>query len=194
MARSLTSGMITQISAAMLMPALLIEANFDSGTLGLWSGLGTLPYAGINYIGAGSILSVSEIQETRDMTATNFQATLNGLNEAIVALALTEDYQERPCSLSVATIDPTTGAIVTSPYKFFSGQMDVMTINTGSDTIVADGNNLVSVTMATESDLVSGDRNIERTWTPADQAADFPHDTGFNYVAGLQTKQITWKG
>jgi hypothetical protein len=171
----------------------MIEADFDSGALGLWTGLGTLTYNGLDYIGAGSILSISEIQETRDMTATNFQVTLDGLDETIVAIALDENYQERPCSMSLGVLNAD-GTLVASPYKFFSGQMDVMTISTGSDNITQDGNNPVTVSMSTESELIDGDRAITRYWVPEDQAIDFPSDTGFNYVAGLQTKQIIWAG
>jgi hypothetical protein len=184
MARDLTAGMITHLAGEQLRPFLLIEAEFPTVTLRLWSGVGNLEYAGNTYIGAGALLGISEVEENQALAASNFTVTLSGLTEEIVQLCLATDYQERPARFSVGFFD-SNGAIVVDPFMFYQGQMDTMTITKGSDS--------VTVGMSIESELVDGERAIVRKWSPNDQRIEYPDDTGFDYVLALASKDILWK-
>jgi len=44
MSRNLSAGMITEVTASQLKPAILVKAEFDSGDVLLWSGVGQITY------------------------------------------------------------------------------------------------------------------------------------------------------
>ncbi len=58
MVRSLTSQMQTVSEAEVVNLFYLIDFEFDSGTVRLWTGLGDLVWNSETYTGAGNILSI----------------------------------------------------------------------------------------------------------------------------------------
>ena len=64
MTRDLTSGMQTAVTADLVRPITLVQCAFDSGNLNLWSGIGDLTVDSVDYVGAGSLLSINEISES----------------------------------------------------------------------------------------------------------------------------------
>ena len=67
MSRSLTTGMQSAITADLVRPITLVQCAFDSGNLNLWSGIGDLTVDSVDYVGAGSLLSIGEIAETSEL-------------------------------------------------------------------------------------------------------------------------------
>lgn len=183
MSRSLTSGMVTQVTATALRPIMLFKAAFDSGNLLLWSGVGSIVYNGDTYTGAGDLLGVKSIAEANTIEAVGVDVQLSGLPSALIATALTEDYQGRTAYIYFACLTDA-GAIVADPYQIFKGRMDVLEISENSATAV--------LTMHCENRLIDLQRSKERRYTPEDQKAFYPTDTGLDFVAALQDKQITW--
>ena len=76
--------------------------------------------------------------------------------------------------------------LVYTPYEFFTGFMDTMTIEENSDS--------TTIVLSVEHELVDGDRPIIRKWAPEDHKIDYPDDTGFDWMAGLAQREIVWKG
>lgn len=185
MARSITSGMISAITAQQLSPFFLIEADFDSGALNLWTGIGDLSYGGKTYTGTGEILNLSATKETKNIEATGVTVTLSGLDTSIIALAMNEPYQDRPARFYLGALD-SAGAVIASPLLVFEGRMDVMPIENNGETS--------SVSMTVENILVDLNRPNPWNYTPEDQEIYFVGDTGFDRVTGLQEKDIVLGG
>ena len=86
MSRTLTSGMLGVTTADVVRPVYFIKMVFDSSDTSnpvlLWSGLGDLAFGGETYTGLGDLLSISEITETSDISATGINVALSGLNRA----------------------------------------------------------------------------------------------------------------
>lgn len=183
MSRSLTAGMVTEVTASVLEPIILMSGEFDSGDVNLWSGVGSIVWDGITFTGAGSLLGVKEIRESQTLEAVNVDIQLSGLPSSLVAVALTEDYQNRPVTMWIAALDGT-GAIIADPYKIYRGRMDVLEIEEGAET--------ATLTMHTENRLVDLQRTRERRFTPEDQKAVYPDDTGLDGVSSLQDRAIVW--
>ena len=59
MSRDLTSGMQTAATADLVRPFFLVDLNFTSGSIYLWSGQGDLSWNSNTYLGAGDLLSIS---------------------------------------------------------------------------------------------------------------------------------------
>lgn len=183
MARDLTAGFITEISAQQLQAALLAAFEFDSGTTRVWSGYGNVTWDGNTYTGVGDLGSVENITESEEIKANGTSVTLTGVPSAAVSLALLEDYQGRPAHIWFAVMD-TAGVIIDDPYEVFSGRMDVMEL-------VDDGDN-ATLGISLESDLIDLQKSRERRYTPEDQKIEYPDDLGLDFVAFIQDAEITW--
>lgn len=183
MSRDLTSGMIGEVTAAALRPVVLVKAEFDSGDLLLWSGIGQITHNGDIYTGAGNLLNISEVSETTSIEAQGATFVLSGIPSAIISLALNEDYQGRAISMYFGCLSDL-GALVADPVLMFKGTMDVVQIDDSGDT--------ATVSVQAENRLIDLRRSMVRRYTPEDQKQDFPADKGLDFVAGLQEKEIVW--
>lgn len=184
MTRGLTAGMVTEATADTVAPIVLIKAEFDSGSVFLFTGYGTITFNGDDYTGAGNVLSFSSIEETQELEANNVTATLSGVNTALIAIALAEEYQDRPVTMWLAFLNQATGAIIADPTVIFRGRLDVMTIEESGET--------ASISMRAESVLISLKRPKTRRYTSEDQKITDPTDTFFDRVPALQDTQVIW--
>ena len=183
MARDLTAAFIAEITAGGLAPIALLEAHFDSGDLNLWTGIGNLSYGGNTYVGTGTILAISQVQETKQTNANGLTVTLSGLDASVLYLAENEPFQGRSFEMFLALLD-SSGNVVSDPYLMFEGFMDTARIKDDAKSITID--------MAIENVLISLERALDTKYTPEDQKRDYPTDTFFDFVADIQNKEVIW--
>lgn len=190
-----------------MIPVLMLEMFFDSGTIRLWSGIGELTYNGNVFIGAGNLIGISPIEETEDLQAKGLVITLNGISSSLIAIALGEKLRGRQLRLYqgmvndkryVATEDGTgkvkledsSGFVllennfIDSPYRLFSGLMDVMEFT--------DNGTTATLRLSVESNMIIGQRAKIGRYTNEDQKAKFPNDKGLEFINQLQDKEIVW--
>jgi len=97
--RNISSDMIAEFTSSSVNPVLMAELFFDSGTLRMWTGYGTLTYNGDDYFGGGNFIGISSIEETQDLEAKGIVATLNGVPTSLISIALAERSRGRPFRL-----------------------------------------------------------------------------------------------
>ena len=183
--RSLSSGMVTEVTTAQLSPIIMAELQFSTVTpTRLWTGYGTITYNGVGYLGIGDLGNISAIEETTDLAARGITMQLSGVPTAYVAIALSTTYQGKPCSIMFGAISPTAGTLVSSPVTVFSGRMDVMQI--------ADDGQSANITMTAENRLVDFRRVREVRFTDEEQQTLFSGDVGLEFVTSIQEKTIYW--
>jgi len=182
MARDITSGLNTEVTASELEPIFLVDLDFEGGSLYFWNGVRPLTYNGNEYLGGGNLINISPIVETSDVRAVGVNLTMSGLPSSLISIALTEDYQGQPVKIRFAALS--SGAIVADPYIIFDGRMDVLTIDDA-----AEG---ASINIAAESRMIDLERPRLRRYTPQDQKIDHPTDTGLDYVPVIQDVSIQW--
>jgi len=156
------------------------ELEFDSGVVRLWNGTYDAIIGGETFLGAGTLLGLSEIEETSEIAARGVSMTLTGVDPGYVAVAIGEDYQNRNASILFGTID---SGIFTA-YTLFKGRMDVMTITEGAD--------YATIEITAENRLIDLERPRNFRYTSEDQKSKYPSDLGLDYVSALQDKQILW--
>ena len=184
MTRSITAEMLTQLESKEVELFLALKLNFDSGTLALWTGYGDINFGSQTYLGAGTLLGFSAIQENAEIAARGAQITLDGIDTTLVSLALTESYQGRQGLIYLGALS--SGAVVPDPLLIFDGRMDVMQIE---DTGEA---STISITL--ENRLIDLERVRVRRYTPEDQKINFPNDKGLDFVSDLVDKVVQWGG
>lgn len=186
MSRDLTSATITNISEATVYPFFAIELNFDSEILRLWTGQGTLTLPDTTqWIGTGTLLDISAIEETAEMAVRGATLTLSGIPSEILSLALSEPYQGRVCNIYFGTF--TGGDLTTAPSNFdqiFSGYMDQMNIQDGAET--------ATIELKVENKLVDLERARVARFTSGYQKSIYPSDKGLDFVESLQDREIFW--
>jgi hypothetical protein len=181
--RDLSAAFIAEITAGGLAPIALLEAHFDSGNINLWTGVGDLVTGGKTYVGTCGILSISQIQERKKITANGLSVTLNGLDNSILTLVEDEPFHGRTFEMYLAVLTEA-GAVVADPYLMFEGFMDFVKIKDDAKTITID--------MNIENVLISLERPLDTKYTSEDQKRDYPNDTFFDFIADIQNKEVIW--
>ncbi len=70
-----------------------------SDILRLWTGVGTLVFNGVDWTGAGTMLSIAAIEETTETAARGADIGITGIPPEVLALALRTPYQGRTCKI-----------------------------------------------------------------------------------------------
>lgn len=179
MSRELTTSVDASITREILSAYFTLHLGFDSGDLYMWTGNGQQDIGGITHLGTGQILSLSEVEETSDISARGITVVMTGLDPSILSLALSEPYQGRVATLSLGVDED-----YTEVTEIFSGYMDTMDIDYGGETC--------SVKMTIENKLIDLERPRAQRYTSAYQKSLYPNDKGFDFVEGLQDQQFYW--
>ena len=179
--------MLAVTTADVVRPAYFVRMVFDSGespnALNIWSGVGDLTYGGNTYTGVGDLLSISDIRETSDISATGINVVLAGIKSSFIVIAKDHEYQGRPLSVSLGAFD-SVGALIADPVIVFSGFMDTM--------VIAENGEYSTINVSVENKLIAFERSKVRRYTAEDQKIDYPTDKGFEFVTAIVQKQIIW--
>ena len=179
MSRDLTPTTITGINQPLVEPFFAVEMLFDgNNALRLWTGVGEKIVGGDTYIGSGNLLSVSDIEETSEMSVRGATLSLSGIPSEVISLALTEPYQGRVCNIYFGL--DSEGVF----NEIFSGYMDQMNIEESADT--------ATIEVTVENKLVDLERARVARYTSGYQKSIYPNDLGLDFVESLQDKQLPW--
>ena len=181
MSRDLTAAVETIVDSAEVQPFLLFEGEFVSGYVRAWSGMGDLSWNSQTWTGTGTLLSISNIEETSDGSARGVTATLSGLSSDLISLALADVRQGASGKVWLGFLD---NGVVDDPVLLFEGRLDIPAIQEDGDTS--------SISISYESRLIDLERSRETRYTNEGQQALYAGDLGCEYVAALQDKQINW--
>lgn len=213
MSRDLQADLIATLDDNVVYPFFAIELLFDDpNQLRLWTGLGELTYQGNTYTGTGSLLNITQVEETAELAVRGASITLSGVPSEVLSLALSTPYQGRICNVyfgmlfdeNLATeyaangFEPelvldftaelyrTTGPDITDSTfsQIFSGYMDQMNIEEGPETS--------TVELKVENKLIDLERARVRRYSSAYQKSVYPGDKGLDFVEDLQDKEIVW--
>ena len=185
MARSLTAGMVTEVTGEKLEPILLVKLAFDSGDLNLHTGVGDLVFSGDTYTGLGDLISFSAIEETDSLQAVGLTGALSGVPSALVSIALAEDYMGRALTVWFGALD-SSGDLIADPELVFAGLLDSMLIEDAGET--------ATIAIQAENRLVRLEEARRRRYTAEDQAIDYPADKGLDFVTKLNDgREIVWE-
>lgn len=175
--------MQSAVTADLVRPIILVQCAFDSGNLNLWNGVGNLTVSSVDYVGAGTLLNIGQIEETSELQANGITVTLSGITDPLLEKARDEDYQGRELKVLLGAMDASNG-VISTPVNVFSGFMDTMVINDSSET--------ATIQIAVENRLIEFERTRVRRYTAEDQLIDFPNDKGLEFVADMAEKEIVW--
>lgn len=206
--RQLTTNIREALDDAVVYPFYAVNLFFDEGTVRLWTGSGDLSIAGITYTGVGTLLGISSVEETADLSARGVELTLSGIPSSLLSLALSSTYQGRECDLlfglfvtdellkedstflspnyllqedgSKIQLELVFGSLI----NVFTGYMDKMDITESGETSV--------ISLKVENKLITLERPRDARYNSAFQKSIYSGDLGLDYVEDLQDKKIPW--
>jgi len=174
--RDISTAVQGNLEDDVVYPFFAIELLFDSAPIRLWTGTGTLVYEGQNWIGTGTLLDISSIEETSEIAVRGATITLSGMSSEVISLALQSPYQGRVCNIFFGTFakgnlqkeddnyilleDGSKIGIETqktSLTSIFSGYMDEMNIDEGPD--------FGTIELKVENKLIDLERERVRRYT-----------------------------
>lgn len=183
MSRTLNPAFAAALGAPDVAPILLLEAEFASGTIRLWTGIGTLQWAGRTWTGGGTLLEVSPMEEVVGVSAPGASVTLSGVPVDLVQIALAEAQQGAPGRCWLGALDAS-GLVIADPDQIFVGRLDVPNIEVSGAT--------AAIRFTYEARTLDMDRPREWRYTRESQQVLHPGDRGFEFVTSLQEAEIVW--
>lgn len=136
------------------------------------------------YTGAGSILAVSEIQESQTLEANGLTFTVSGVDPILIALADdAAEYSGQPCRILLGVHDDKKN-LIGEPYEFFSGMMDFIDSDDDGDT--------ATISLQAENRTIMLRRARIGRYTPEDQKTRWADDRGLDFIPAQQDKEILW--
>ena len=165
---------------------ILFHADFPSGAIRIWTGLGSLDWNGDTYLGVGDLVSVSGTVEGSDTSVKSLVVTLAGLDASLLGALENDDYHSREGNVWMGLLDDS--GIIPDPYLLFNGRLD-------SDEIIIKGGKGATTVNLTVTDYLADLLRV-RAWryTHEDQQALYPGegDKGLEFVPKLQNLEISW--
>jgi len=184
--RTLSAELISRISANIVKPAILLSAEFPSGTKRYWSGLHDITYGGNTYLGVGGAIGYETFSETTDTSAKGITARVNGLDPEFVNLLLNSNYQGGTVIIYLGFWDQAESNLEVMSDPLWRGILD-------SDDI-EDTGETANISVKAEHRMVDILRKREFRCTDQDQQLLYPGqgDTFFNKIEQIQDVSIPW--
>jgi hypothetical protein len=180
--RALTEDVVTALQADNVPLLVLVELQFETGTVRCCNAGYNFEYGGNTWTGLGNLGGISAVAEGEQLEMYGITLTLSGVPPEMIALALSSGYQGRPATIWLAPLT-NSYALLNDPVIIFKGRMDTMPIEVG---------NTATIQLTVESKLVDWERPRERRYNHADQISEYPDDLGFEFVAQMTEKEIIW--
>jgi hypothetical protein len=189
--RLIPAGLQAQLDAGRIARVEMILFDFPAptGLVGFFSGIGSIVWSGITFVGAGTLFEINTVGASADGTAIGLNVRLNGdaragLDATTLALIETIQYRGRPVTLYRRYSHPETYAEI-AVERLYRGYIDRIDHN------LTEGGD-VYLEAAIESRALDLGRSGYRMRTDADQRAIDPTDDFFKDVAIVSKKEIQW--
>ena len=161
-----------------------VMLDFASGIVRVHNGLGTYTWGGNDWIGVGSLGTVSQLEEGADVSPYGITLTLSALDAVVSGAALNEDYFMRPVAIYIGALSAE-DVLLNDPLQMWGGHMDVMSVTAGAEND--------QVTINCESELAAFDRSSNLKYTTQSQQQFYPGDVFFNFLPKIDGAKIRWR-
>jgi hypothetical protein len=164
-----------------------VMLEFAAETVYVHNGIGTYTWGGFDWLGVGSLGSVSTLEEGSEVSPYSITLTLSALDATLSGQALNEDYFMRPVTVYVGALSAD-DELLNDPLPMWSGFMDVMSITAGQE-----GSSGDQIVVTCESELAAFDRSANLRYTNQTQQRLYPSDRFFEFMPRIENLKIKWR-
>ena len=182
MPRTSNNALLTALLSPETQPSLFVELTFASAVVRMWSGLGSVTWGGHAWLGMGSLMAISGVEDAATIEARGMTVTISGLDPNLLSESMTDFKLGLPARMWLGFWSG--GSLVADPLPSWAGRTDQPTIDVAPD--------VVTISIACENRLVDMDVPADRRLTNEDQQMDWPGDLGLQFVDGLQEAALVW--
>ncbi len=182
MAKTLTSNNSAVLNDDVIRPVYFIKFEFPSGNVYLNSSDRNITYDSQSYLGAGTIGTLSDIEETSELQANGLKLTLTGIPSTYVSIALTTEYQGSTATVYLGFLN-SSYALVDDPFIIFLGKVDTMAISLSETAIIE---------LDIENRLIDWERPRISRFTNEEQQNLYSGDLGLEFVDSVAEKELFW--
>jgi len=181
----MSSAMLTALQGTLLRPAFFVQMTFVTGTVYLWTGLGTISWNGHSWSGVGSLGGISTAEEGSTVEARGITLSLSGIDASLLADVLQEFQIGSPVAVFLGLFDGSSPPnLIADPLCTWRGRMDQPTIDVSSE--------LATIFVNCESRLLEYNVATDRRYTQDDQQISAPGDLSMSFVSGIQELNLYW--
>lgn len=167
----------------------LVRFDFASApSLILIGGYGALIAGGDTWQGAGDLIGIDGLEQVVNGEAPEITVTLTGLDSALMTM-VREDFdseaRDRALTVYLQFLEADDDVALDAPYPIVTAHMKRPAFTLGED-----GTRIIPV--SAESRYALRSRPPISYYTDAEQQRLYAGDKGFQFVAGLRNKVVTW--
>lgn len=181
--RTVDAAILAALSAPVVRCIYFVRLHFDSAVFAWHSGFGNIYADGYTYLGAGTLSTVSAVNEETGIKAASVSVGLSGVKPEIVNLMLTEAYINRPAYVHFVPLDDGDIPVSSTPMLLFRGSMDSISGQMGTS---------ASFVVSLKSRLADWERPRKILNTDAQQQKLYPGDRGMEFIGQLSQKKLIW--
>ena len=160
-----------------------VKAEFDTSNIRVWSGKDDITISSETYLGAGTFLSMGDIEDNQDIASSGLQVVLSGMDATVLSYALNEDYQNRPITVFLGFLSAGSSDVVGTLILFKGRMISLEVVDTPEG---------ARVRIDAENRLLDLRRPSNLRYTKESQNFLFSGDVGLNRVNSLMDKEIIW--
>ncbi len=173
--------LVEQLNQEHKRPVYLVRLDFPDGVLAMNTYSIEIPYEGDVYRPVGGAGKIENVKEDGKVKPQQLNLTLSGIDQALLATAMNEDYIGRDVKIYFGALDEDYQLVAAT--MRFRGRIMSMPIKYGKD-------NKVSVKVSSRFEDWQRVRNAR--YTDADQQARHPNDKFCEHAPQMVEKAINW--
>ncbi len=182
--RQLTAEMKAALKSRSLRYALFVQIDHPNGMARLWTGVGTIQWAGETWRGIGTIGGVSGVEASGQITIQTVELVLSGVSRSEIASFLEGEIKGREAKIWWAALSEQS-TVVPDPVL-----LSVLSLDTRTYAIADDGS--VTLKLTGQLGLWQLERPLAWAWSSEQQKLLYPDDTGFDLIPGLINQKLAW--
>lgn len=163
--------------------ATLVHLSHPEGDVRAWSGTGVLEAAGHEWVGAGLVAAISGVEQTSAPEVSEVTLSLTGVPADVLSVAAVS-LKGQVAEIFEAVLGPD-GRVVDGLIPLDLVDMDRQEVSAGAD-------GTYTISCIGQSGFWQLQLAANTAWSPEDQKAVHPDDTGMDYMARLISAEITW--
>lgn len=176
-----SDAMVDWLSRDRVTAVIAANIQFESGTVYVHSGTGTIVLNGFVYYGMGKMGAVDDVGETNSTSPAQLRLTLSGLDLSLFATTLNQRCVGRQANIYLVVMDDS--GVVRAADMIFQGKVS----STGA---TAGETNALQYTVS--NIFEDWQRPFPDRYTDESHQATQPGDRIFRYVAQMAERSIYW--
>jgi hypothetical protein len=181
--RSIHADTVEALSQSVVRLAFLALVEFpDPFKLAFTTLSRQVELGGETFIGAGNLGAVTQSSESGDLSPSQYQITVSGVNDDVLAAAGQLSYMNYRATVWAMTLDADE-QIIGEPFIWFRGRTDQLTVSYGLTS---------SVVIDVRDRMTDWARAKIRRYTDEDHQSQFDGDKFFEFVSEVAGREVEW--